>query len=132
MQVFPIHKLPKFEHQFVLCSVRELAVTVEEMRAMSVEALLEVRRQIDQVLSERREELERQLEQITGRTYPLKKSVTRAAKKHATPGNAKVAWRYRSKKDPSLGWSGRGRLPRWMQNEMKGTRLKKQDFLLSA
>ena len=100
-----------------------IKATQEDLRAMSVEELLQVRRQIDGVLSERREELERQLEQIVG--HPL---AAPAVKQNA--GNSKVISRYRSKKDPNLVWSGRGVLPRWMRDEIKGTKLTKADFLI--
>jgi DNA-binding protein H-NS len=38
--------------------------------------------------------------------------------------------KYQSKKDKSLKWSGRGMTPVWMREEMKGTKLKKDDFLI--
>ncbi len=104
-------------------------MTPEEMHTMSIEALLNVRRQIDEVLLKRREELERQLEQIIGR--PPQQPSAPAARPVAR-SNGKIAKPYRSKKDPSLGWSGRGLLPRWMRAEMKGTKLKKEDFLVDA
>ncbi|MBV8836494.1 MAG: H-NS histone family protein [Alphaproteobacteria bacterium] len=44
---------------------------------------------------------------------------------------AKPKPKYRSKKKRSLKWSGRGLMPAWMREEMKGTKLKKDDFLLS-
>jgi DNA-binding protein H-NS len=43
---------------------------------------------------------------------------------------AKPEPKYQSKKDKSLKWTGRGRLPRWMREEMKGTKLKKENFLI--
>jgi DNA-binding protein H-NS len=39
-----------------------------------------------------------------------------------------VAPQFRSKKDPKLVWSGRGANPRWMKEEMKGTKLTKESF----
>ena len=42
----------------------------------------------------------------------------------------KVAAKYRSKKDPKLTWAGRGATPIWMREEMKGTKLKKENFLI--
>jgi DNA-binding protein H-NS len=42
----------------------------------------------------------------------------------------KVAAKYRSKKDPTLTWAGRGATPLWMREEMKGTKLKKENFLI--
>jgi DNA-binding protein H-NS len=38
--------------------------------------------------------------------------------------------KYRSRNDPSLTWAGRGQMPRWMRDEMKGTKLKKEDFAI--
>jgi DNA-binding protein H-NS len=42
----------------------------------------------------------------------------------------KAAPKYQSKKDKSLKWSGRGMTPVWMRDEMRGTKLKKDDFLI--
>ena len=38
--------------------------------------------------------------------------------------------KYQSKKQRSLKWSGRGLMPVWMREEMKGTKLTKDDFLI--
>jgi DNA-binding protein H-NS len=38
--------------------------------------------------------------------------------------------KYQSKKDRRLKWSGRGMLPVWMREEMKGTKLTKDNFLI--
>jgi DNA-binding protein H-NS len=43
---------------------------------------------------------------------------------------AKAQPKYQSKKDRSTKWSGRGVTPNWMKEEMKGTKLKKDDFLI--
>jgi DNA-binding protein H-NS len=54
-----------------------------------------------------------------------------AAVKAVTPGNrAKAKPKYQSKKRKSLKWSGRGVTPVWMREEMKGTKLTKDDFLI--
>ena len=42
----------------------------------------------------------------------------------------KPAPKYQSKKNKSLKWTGRGMLPVWMREEMKGTKLAKDDFLI--
>ena len=72
-------------------------------------------------------ELEGQLAKLSG-----DKSNGRAVKtKRGTSlKGRKVAAKYRSKKDPSLKWSGRGATPVWMREEMKGTKLKKENFLI--
>jgi len=38
--------------------------------------------------------------------------------------------KYQSKKHKRLKWSGRGLMPVWMREEMKGTKLTKEDFLI--
>lgn len=38
--------------------------------------------------------------------------------------------KYQSKKHKRLKWSGRGLMPLWMRDEMKGTKLTKEDFLI--
>lgn len=43
----------------------------------------------------------------------------------------KAAPKYQSKKNRALKWSGRGMTPVWMRDEMKGTKLKKDDFLIN-
>jgi DNA-binding protein H-NS len=61
-----------------------------------------------------------------------------AAVRAVKPGNGRAGKRakpkpkYRSKKNKSLKWTGRGMLPVWMRNEMKGTKLKKDDFLIKG
>ena len=42
----------------------------------------------------------------------------------------KPAPKYQSKKNKSLKWTGRGMLPTWMREEMKGTKLTKEDFAI--
>jgi DNA-binding protein H-NS len=42
----------------------------------------------------------------------------------------KPAPKYQSKKNPKLKWTGRGMLPVWMREEMKGTKLTKENFLI--
>ena len=42
----------------------------------------------------------------------------------------KPAPKYQSKKNRSLKWSGRGMTPVWMREEMKDTKLKKEDFAI--
>ena len=106
----------------------------KQLKTMDVSALLELRGKIDAILAGRRRELEEQLAafesngggQVVGnpRTAPAKVSNGKAGKR------AKAAPKYRSKKDKSVKWSGRGMTPIWMREEMKGTKLKKDDFLI--
>jgi DNA-binding protein H-NS len=81
-------------------------------------------------VSEQRAYLEARLSELTGIGAPKRRGRPpgRGAKKKGT--RRKATPKYRSKKDPKLLWSGRGVTPVWMRNEMKGTRLKKDDFLI--
>jgi DNA-binding protein H-NS len=47
-----------------------------------------------------------------------------------TRKRAKPKPKYQSKKDKRQKWTGRGMLPVWMREEMKGTKLTKADFLI--
>ena len=42
----------------------------------------------------------------------------------------KATPKYRSRKNSKIVWSGRGVTPVWMRDEMKGTKRKKDDFLI--
>jgi DNA-binding protein H-NS len=96
------------------------------LTAMSVEALFKLRDDVAQAISDRAADLRNQLSQLTG-SKPV-----RGAKKRKGRKGKKVAPQFRSKKDPSVVWSGRGALPRWMKEEMKGTKLKKENFRIKG
>lgn len=93
------------------------------LASMSVESLFKLRDDVAQAIADRAADLRRQLSQLTDG------KPARAVK--ARKGN-KVAPQFRSKKDPSVVWSGRGAIPRWMKAEMKGTKLKKESFRIKA
>ena len=106
-----------------------MEIKIEDLKTLDTNGLLELQDRIDEVLAHRRRELEEQLERIAGR----------AARSDASGGNSqsygqpklRILPRYRSKKDPTVTWSGRGMLPKWMRAEMKGTALTKEDFRIS-
>ena len=81
---------------------------------------------------EQRVYLERQLADLGGHASKNPS----AAVKAVTLGDgrkrsrAKAQPKYQSKKNKGLKWSGRGMTPVWMREEMKGTKLKKEDFLI--
>ena len=93
---------------------------------MSVAALLKMRDDIGEVLSRRASDLKKELSQLTNWGSKESKAPSRKARK--VRKGKKVAPQFRSKKDPKVVWSGRGGTPRWMKEEMKGTKLKKESF----
>jgi DNA-binding protein H-NS len=89
----------------------------KSVASMSIEALFKLRDEIGEAISSRASELQKQLEKLTD-----------TGKRKYTRKSKKVAPQFRSKKDPKLVWSGRGITPKWMKEEMKGTKLKKENF----
>ena len=86
-------------------------------------------------VSEQRAYFEEKLSELTGIGAPKKRgrpagSRNAVAKRKGT--RKKATPKYRSRKDPKVLWSGRGVTPVWMREEMKGTKLKKDDFLIKA
>jgi|SRR4051812_32789820 DNA-binding protein H-NS len=82
-------------------------------------------------VNEQRSYFENQLAQLGG--YVSRKAS--AAVKAVTPGGragkrGKAKPKYQSKKNASVKWSGRGITPVWMREEMKGTKLTKDSFLI--
>ena len=85
---------------------------------------------LQQKVSEQRAYFEEKLSELSGlastkasgmmRTFSGRKQTRRKAEP-----------KYRSRKNPRTVWSGRGVTPVWMREEMKGTKLKKEDFLIN-
>jgi DNA-binding protein H-NS len=88
---------------------------------MNVEALMNLRKQVDERLVELRTELEKQLAAITGQHRPKGKVASSSLK------GRKVPPKYRSPKGET--WAGRGARPKWLVAAMKKGR-KMEDFLI--
>ena len=71
----------------------------------------------------------RELRTTTAKKPPAKKKA--AAKAGKKPAK-KVAAKYRSTKDKTITWSGRGSMPRWMKAEMKELKVKADHFLING
>lgn len=101
-----------------------------KLASMSVDALLKMRDEIGEILARRADDLKRQLSALTGagKARGGARKTRRGRKRRSSLKGRKVAAQFRSKKDPTLTWSGRGATPRWMKQEMKGTKLKKESF----
>lgn len=82
-------------------------------------------------INEQRAYFQGQLSQLGGFVSEKTSATSKAVKLDGRKSKrAKAAAKYRSKKNKSLKWSGRGMTPVWMREEMKGTKLKKDDFLI--
>ena len=87
---------------------------------MSVEALMDLRKQVDEALHERRAEIERQLAALAGGRRVV------GGGGSALKGR-KVPPKYRSPSGET--WAGRGAKPRWLVAAIKG-RKKLDDFFI--
>jgi DNA-binding protein H-NS len=93
------------------------------LSGMTVEALMDLRRRVDEMLHERRAELEKQLERLTG-----PHAVVRAVRGAGSPlRGKKVPPKYRGPGGET--WAGRGAKPRWLVAAIKVGR-KLDDFLI--
>jgi DNA-binding protein H-NS len=92
------------------------------LSGMTVEALMDLRKQVDGMLVERRAELQKQLERI---------AVVGSARVVRGSGSAlrgrKVPPKYRGPSGET--WAGRGAKPRWLAAAIKGGK-KLDDFLI--
>ena len=80
---------------------------------------------------QQREILEGQLAGLSGYVSQKAATVVRSVMQVPKTGSrAKAKPIYQSKKTKGLMWSGRGMLPVWMREEMKGTKLTKEDFAI--
>ena len=83
-------------------------------------------------IQQQKDALEGQLAELQGHVSSKAAGVARTVMRVPRTGKrAKAKPKYQSKKNESLKWSGRGVTPVWMREEMKGTKLKKDDFLIT-
>ena len=92
------------------------------LSGMSVEALMDLRKRVDETLRRRRAELEKQLEKMS-RTVAV---VGGGGRRSALKGK-KVPPKYRGPSGET--WAGRGARPRWLVAAIKGGK-KLDDFLI--
>src|SRR5262249_40576149 len=92
---------------------------------MSVEALMDLRKRVDQMLLERRAEIEKQLERV-GRAIAVVGG--QGGQRGSALKGRKVPPKYRGPSGET--WAGRGAKPRWLVAAIKGGK-KLDDFLIN-
>jgi DNA-binding protein H-NS len=100
--------------------IGQLRQYIEKLQGTLAERVSEQRAYLEEKLSELGDFASAKVARVTRAFGPKKKGTRR-----------KAAPKYRSRKDPKTVWSGRGVTPVWMREEMKGTKLKKDDFLIA-
>ena len=114
---------PKLTGSVASMDISQLSNHIESLRKM-----------LAAKIEQQRAFFERQLAGLSG--YSNSNGARAAGSNGARVGRPRAGTRrkaepkYQSKKDKSLKWSGRGMTPVWMRDEMKGTKLKKDDFLI--
>ena len=93
------------------------------LSGMTVEALMDLRRRVDETLFNRRAELEKQLERMGGAI-----AVVRVRGRGSPLRGRKVPPRYRGPSGET--WAGRGARPRWLVAAIKRGK-KLDDFLIN-
>ena len=96
------------------------------LSGMTVEALMDLRKRVDEMLVERRAELQKQLERMGAIAVVGGARIVRGGR--SVLKGRKVAPKYRSRSGET--WAGRGARPRWMVEAMKKGR-KLDDFLIA-
>jgi DNA-binding protein H-NS len=97
---------------------------------MSYAELAELRIQVDRTMVEKQ----------NSERVALRQKLADMAKQHGLTldevfgkgrkGKGSVAPKYRDPKNPQNTWTGRGRMPLWMVAATKGSKAKKDDFLI--
>ena len=96
-------------------SYSELATLLTEIDRAMVEKQAAERIALRQKLSDMAKDAGLTLDEVFGKARKRKGS---------------VAPKYRDTKNPENTWTGRGRMPRWMVAATKGSKAKKEDFLI--
>jgi DNA-binding protein H-NS len=96
------------------------------LKGMNVEALMSLRKQVDERLAELRAELEKQLERMDTAIAVVSGARVVRGRRSVLKGR-KVLPKYRSPSGET--WAGRGARPRWLVAAIKGGK-KLDDFLI--
>ena len=112
---------------------KSVSTSVAKMDVLQLRAYIDdLQSTLAKKVSEQRAYFEGQLSKLGGYVSKRTSAAVKAVKlgDGRTGQRAKPKPKYQSKKNKSLKWTGRGVTPVWMREEMKGTKLTKQDFLI--
>lgn len=115
-----------------LNGVGKIGKSFANMEASQLRALIDdLEGLLAKKVRQQREILEGHLAELQGYVSAKAAGVVRTVMRVPRTGKrAKAVAKYQSKKNPVMKWSGRGMTPIWMREEMKGTKLKKEDFAI--
>ena len=131
----PGSKNKKTNGKSAVVSIGKIGRLAKNVGGMEVNQLRSYIDELENVFAakvrQQREILEGQLAGLSGYVSQKAATVVRSVMQVPKTGKrAKAKPKYQSKKTRGLKWSGRGMLPIWMREEMKGTKLTKEDFAI--
>lgn len=93
-------------------------LTLEELQQLiaDAQAHIEVRR--EEAVAQARADIER-IAASTGYSLQDLLGMGKPRARSSSSGRRTVAQKYRNPRDPSQSWSGRGKRPRWLQDELE-------------
>jgi DNA-binding protein H-NS len=104
----------------------EITMPKVNLSGMTVEALMDLRKRVDEMLVERRTDIEQQLEKM-GRAIAVVGGTRVVRGRGSALKGKKVPPKYRSPSGET--WAGRGARPRWLVAAIKGGK-KLDDFVI--
>ena len=99
------------------------------LASMSVEALLQLRDNVERILSGKADELQQQLATLVAGGWIASGKKILGRPKGSSLKGRKVAPKDRNPKNRSETWAGRGAIPRWLAAEIKKGK-KREDFAI--
>jgi DNA-binding protein H-NS len=123
---------PGSKNKKSVAKIGKLGKSVAKMDASQLRAYIDgLEDALAKKVQQQKEILEGHLSELQGYVSAKAAGVVRTVMMVPRTGKrAKAKPKYQSKKNKSMKWSGRGMLPIWMREEMKGTKLTKEDFAI--
>jgi DNA-binding protein H-NS len=118
----------RFKKLYIFSLESNMAKAAFNLASMSVDALLRLRDDIGTMLSQKGQELKKQLQRLEGRAWGPGRTRASATRSHPRKG-IKVAPKYRGPSGET--WAGRGATPKWLTALMKEGR-KPEEFLIAG
>lgn len=111
--------------------MEEVQVILERADRLSVDELVTVRNELDKLIVAAYEREKERLLELEGRIpSDILNRVQGASKPSSASGRKPARPKFRSKRDASLTWTGKGKMPKWMEAEMQAHGISNRDEFL--
>lgn len=107
--------------------VTGLGVKTQNLELPQLKILIEkLQELLAEKVARRKALIEKELADLS--TLTLTRPAVNSGSTRPFDARSRVLPKYRSKRNPGLTWSGRGSAPKWLLQEMKESKLKKESF----